>query len=72
MIKPNEYRAMLAEADDEIKLLRGRVHDLIVRLAGVQSESRYKDTIIAKREVQISELRNQLRETKSLGGGFKA
>ena len=63
---------MLAEADDEIKLLRGRVHDLVVRLAGVQSESWYKDTIIAKREVQISELRNQLREAKSLGGRFKA
>ena len=72
MIKPSEYRAMLAEAREENTLLRGRVHDLIVRLAGVQSESRYKDTVIARKEVQISELRNQLREAKGLGGGFKA
>jgi len=67
MIKPSEYRAMLADAEAENKLLRSRVHDLTVRLAGVQSESRYKDTIIAKKEVQISDLRSQLREAKSLG-----
>ena len=63
---------MLAEISEENKLLRGKVHDLTVRLAGVQSESRYKDHIIAEREVQISALLNKLRDAEIMGRSFKA
>lgn len=69
MVTADEYRSMIAEERELNRKLRERIHDLTVELAGVQSESRYKDKLIAQKEVQISALWNELRAKESMGRG---
>ena len=71
MITPNEYRAMLEEAREENQMLRDRLADVTVQLAGAQSDSRYKDRLLAQKEVEICALTNKLRAAEGMGRGFK-
>ena len=53
MIRPEEYARLLEEAHELEQKLRDRIQVLTWQLAQAQSDCRYKDYLIMKKEEEI-------------------
>lgn len=59
------------EYHDAINIQKAYTAQLALALAEVQSNLRYKDRVIAQKEVEIDALKRRLRDAKILGGGIE-
>lgn len=67
MIRPEEYAKLLAEARELEQKLRDRIKALTWQLAQAQSDCRYKDYLIAKKEEQIDAIKDRQQSQAGMG-----
>ncbi len=67
MIRPEEYARLLEEAHELEQKLRDRIQVLTWQLAQAQSDCRYKDYLIMKKEEEIDASKNRQASQTGLG-----